>query len=208
MALLESLEYMAADEEKDTFEAAIRECLLIQDRMFNNEPPEEEEMPSTERGAIDLKQWSEGTEEYAKLTPSDLYKLMGLPDNRIPGFNDLECAEGIHEPWIHEKFFNEAHDQWEDQKTKAKMGIEILPDPLQKWRLLQPRWHQLVGMFKMLVNIFDDKPTLLMDEVGLGKTMQVVGVIAILDFYRTFYKTNNYFPGYFRKWNTILIATC
>ena len=205
MALLESLQYMAMEGQQDGFETVIRECLSMQEHMLNDEAPDNE-MPSTEPGTLDLTQWSEGTEEYAKLTPSELYKLMGLPDNRIPGFNDLECAEGVHEPWTHHDFFKDAHKEWNEQKALVKEGKTIAADPLQKWRVLQPRWHQLVGMFKMLVNIFDGKPILLMDEVGLGKTMQVVGVIAILDFYRSFYGANKYFPGYFREWNIILIT--
>jgi hypothetical protein len=49
-----------------------------------------------------------------------------------------------------------------------------------------PKWHQLVGTAVMLERMFTDRPgvcgdpSLLCDDVGLGKTLQVLGTISML----------------------------
>ncbi|KAG8678439.1 hypothetical protein FRC08_017778, partial [Ceratobasidium sp. 394] len=51
---------------------------------------------------------------------------------------------------------------------------------------LRPQWHQLVGCAKMLDGFFtterreEPQPTLLCDEVGVGKTFQLIGLISML----------------------------
>jgi len=49
----------------------------------------------------------------------------------------------------------------------------------------------------MLENVFDGKATLLMDGVGLGKTMQAVGTIACLSYYHEYYQQKGDYPGHF-----------
>ena len=49
----------------------------------------------------------------------------------------------------------------------------------------------------MLERAFDGKPVLLMDGVGLGKTLQVIGMIACLVFYHESFKKAGKFPGHF-----------
>ncbi|KAG1834958.1 P-loop containing nucleoside triphosphate hydrolase protein [Suillus subalutaceus] len=55
-----------------------------------------------------------------------------------------------------------------------------------------------------LSNAFGGMPVLLMDEVGLGKTIQVTALIAVLSFYREFYTMHNCFPGKIagKQWRT------
>ena len=55
-------------------------------------------------------------------------------------------------------------------------------------RPLAPRWHQLVGIVKIVMQAFKGEPLMLMDEVGVGKTLQLVGAIATLTFFRDFYE--------------------
>jgi len=49
----------------------------------------------------------------------------------------------------------------------------------------------------MLTNVFARKPVLLMDDVGIGKTMQVVGLIAMLVYYHEYHNEHKKFPGHF-----------
>ena len=56
------------------------------------------------------------------------------------------------------------------------------------------RWHQLVGVVKMLECAMCSQPVLLMDDVGLGKTVQVLAFFAMLAYYRQRYKDKNSYP--------------
>ncbi|KAG1894055.1 P-loop containing nucleoside triphosphate hydrolase protein [Suillus fuscotomentosus] len=118
-------------------------------------------------------QWSEGVEEYNNLSEDDIWSILGLPEKRIPFFNLLQDPYGNCDPWT------------EDGQTWLKENGEPL----------SLRWHQLVGLVKMVKNTFGGKPVLLMDEVGLGKTIQVTALIAVLSFYREFYTMHHRFPG-------------
>jgi SNF2 family DNA or RNA helicase len=118
-------------------------------------------------------QWSEGVEEYSSLSEDDLWTILGLPEKQIPFFNLLQDPYGSCDPWS------------EDGQTWLKENGEPLA----------LRWHQLVGLVKMVKNSFCGMPVLLMDEVGLGKTIQVTALIAVLSFYREFYAMHNCFPG-------------
>lgn len=39
------------------------------------------------------------------------------------------------------------------------------------------------------------EPVLLMDDVGLGKTVQVIALFSMLAYYRTYFKLNGRYPG-------------
>lgn len=123
--------------------------------------------------------WSEGVDHLKDKSMEDLWALLGRAnDNSIPFFNQRVDSEGIRDPW--------------DSDDKAWIN-----SPQNDTVELQPRWHQLVGILRMLERIFEDKPVLLMDEVGLGKTLQVVGVFAFLAYFHECHKMTGDFPGYF-----------
>ncbi|KAG2062895.1 hypothetical protein BDR04DRAFT_1039611, partial [Suillus decipiens] len=120
-------------------------------------------------------QWSEGVEELNHMSEDELWTILGLPEKRIPFFNTLQDPYGNCDPWTED-------------------GQSWLKDPM-NGEPLTLRWHQLVGLVKMTKNSFEGKPILLMDDVGLGKTIQVTALIALLAFYREFYTIYNSFPG-------------
>lgn len=62
---------------------------------------------------------------------------------------------------------------------------------------LRPRWHQLIGIYRTVERVFKKQPMLLMDSVGLGKTMQVLGAIACLAYFHQVYEIKDKFPGDF-----------
>ncbi|RDB30571.1 DNA repair and recombination protein RAD54 [Hypsizygus marmoreus] len=147
------------------------------------EDEEDFDVPEVGDGA-DPGAWKEGTEEYNGLSTDELWTMLGRSKEKtIPFFNDFLDPTAIHTPWTDEgkKFFAD--------KTKAKTS-------------LSPRWHQIVGIVKMLELGFSGQPVLLMDEVGLGKTMQTIGVIAMLAWFSQYYGEHKDYPGRFkgRKW--------
>ncbi|KAG2336736.1 P-loop containing nucleoside triphosphate hydrolase protein [Suillus weaverae] len=129
-------------------------------------------------------QWSEGVEEFNGMAEDELWAILGLPERRIPFFNILQDPYGNCDPW-------------------TESGQTWLKNP-KNGEPLTLRWHQLVGLVKMVKNVFSGMPVLLMDEVGLGKTIQVTALIALLAFYREFYAMHNCFPGKIaaKQWRT------
>jgi SNF2 family DNA or RNA helicase len=65
--------------------------------------------------------------------------------------------------------------------------------------LFSLRWHQLVGVTKMMERAMTSQPVLLMDDVGLGKTVQVLAFFAMLAYYRAYYDQNKRYPGAWGK---------
>lgn len=96
-------------------------------------------------------------------------------DGRIPGFNDKCDPLG---------------------QVSALVATTLPEEELEP---LRPTWHQLVGILRMLELAFEGKPVLLMDEVGVGKTLQGAGFIAMLEFYRQYHSTHHKYPGAFGK---------
>lgn len=120
-------------------------------------------------------QWSEGVEEFNSMSEDDLWTILGLPEKRIPFFNASQDPYGNCDPWT-----EEGQNWFTDTRNGEPLAL---------------RWHQLVGLVKMLKNAFEGSPILLMDDVGLGKTIQVTALIALLAFYREFYTIHKRFPG-------------
>ncbi|KAI6137600.1 P-loop containing nucleoside triphosphate hydrolase protein [Pisolithus tinctorius] len=129
--------------------------------------------------------WKEGVEALSKFSDEQLWQKLGIPDQRLPFFQQWTDPDGMIDPWSDE-------------------GQAWLQNMTEKRESLQPRWHQLVGIYRMLERVFEGKPILLMDGVGLGKTLQVLGVIACLAYYRYVYAKKKAFPGDFAglKFNT------
>lgn len=120
-------------------------------------------------------EWSEGVEDFCDLSMDDLWALLGLLEKAVPFFNARQDPFLANDPWTKEG------RQWLNDNGKP---LELRP-------------HQLVGVVKMIVNFFAGRAVLLMDEVGLGKTIQFTASVAILAYYRDYYTTHMRFPGAF-----------
>ncbi|KAH9828575.1 P-loop containing nucleoside triphosphate hydrolase protein [Rhodofomes roseus] len=121
--------------------------------------------------------WGTGVEEYEGFSEDELWAMLGrAKEKTIPFFNTAEAATGVHDPWS-------------PKGIEAMTATDAVP--------LRPHWHQLIGVVKMLDNYLRGDPTLLMDGVGVGKTMQVVGVVCCLAFFHAHYAQHGHFPGKF-----------
>ncbi|KAH7905302.1 P-loop containing nucleoside triphosphate hydrolase protein [Hygrophoropsis aurantiaca] len=127
---------------------------------------------------IDISDWREGVEELKDVSEDRLWDRLGFPDKKLPFFQEWMDPEAMVQPWSEE-------------------GEAWLNDPDGGRQRLKPRWHQLVGILRILERAFDGEPILLMDGVGLGKTLQAVGAIACLTFYQEYFEANQRFPGQF-----------
>jgi SNF2 family DNA or RNA helicase len=117
-------------------------------------------------------EWSEGVEHLQEKTPAELYKMLGLERHAIPFFRSGQVTE------------RDASQELGEQETSATTT---------EGHSLQ--WHQLVGVVKMLDRAKKSEPVLLMDDVGLGKTVQVIALFSMLAYYRTYFKLNGRYPG-------------
>lgn len=133
----------------------------------HNHDEEDPIVRSTKEG--DMKGWKEGVEEYQALPISKLTRALGLTNSNLPFFNEKQDAIG-------------ELDAWSEEGLAALRVETAVP--------LGPRWHQWVGIVKIMDNLFDKKNILIMDDVGVGKTLQAVGAIAMYEYQRLHYKTH------------------
>lgn len=125
-------------------------------------------------------EWKEGTEGYQEMSMDNLWSKLGLGNKVIPCFNPYIDPTALFTPWTRE-------------------GEAFFADPNSRKVALAPQWHQLVGIHKMISLGFEGKPVLLMDEVGLGKTLQMIGTIAILAWFTEYHDQHKDYPGDFSE---------
>jgi SNF2 family DNA or RNA helicase len=173
-ALREALQHLASRERIDFLTESIQEQLRLADPT-STENPLGPDFDVENTNSLDIG-WSEGVEDLRDLTEEQLWTILGIPDRKIPLFNDTVDPQGVHDPWTEEGRV------WLDSGNGEPLLL---------------RQYQLVGVVKMVQNAFAGMPVLLMDAVGLGKTIQVIAVIAILNWYREYHDKHSRFPGTF-----------
>ncbi|PSR82818.1 hypothetical protein PHLCEN_2v5964 [Hermanssonia centrifuga] len=95
-------------------------------------------------------EWEEGIKNYRNCTVEQAFAELGITQNLFPSFNQYCDANGCVDPWSAE---------WD----------QFLKDPQSIKEAIIPRWHQVIGVRKMLDMFFDESPLLLMDQVGIDK---------------------------------------
>ncbi|KAG2045712.1 hypothetical protein BDR06DRAFT_1015378 [Suillus hirtellus] len=165
--LREALEKLATEAEVKELEA------LIHATLDTATPGDEVHIDFEE--TITLTDWRSGVEEYAGCSVDDLWQQLGV--QQLPFFQTCTDPDGMISPWTEEG------QAWLDDTVN---GVT-----------LAPRWHQLVGILRMVDRALMGEPVMLMDGVGIGKTMQAVAVVASLAHYQEYYKKHNRFPGKF-----------
>lgn len=152
-------------------------ALEIHERLLNVQK-DPSDMPELNFDQEPPMEWEEGVEEFASKSMDDLWALLGLQKTKaLPDFNDRIDVN--------------THNYWTDMEYMTENQSNLRP--------LSPRWHQLVGIVKIVLQAFKGEPLMLMDQVGVGKTLQLVGAIVIFTFFRDFYTENKKFPGGFGK---------
>ena len=130
---------------------------------------------------LDITDWETGVENLEHKTLDDIWNDYGLGNVRaVPGFNTREDPTGKIDPWSPE-------------------GARYLSDPNSGAIPFGPQWHQLLGATGMLLRKFRGRGTLLMDEVGVGKTMQVIVLQMFLIYLRSYREVHNAYPALFSK---------
>lgn len=145
--------------------------------------PAQEQLPEV---MVSFDDWASGVEDLQNKTPAELWDMLGLPGKALPGFNTVEDPNGVVDPWS---------EEWKGFVASRK-GVPF-----------GPRWHQLVGMVKLMRHVIRGRPLLLMDEVGVGKTMQIVGMLSLYPVYRQFWLKEGHFPGAFGTLSVFLKLT-
>jgi hypothetical protein len=183
-SLRDALDKLATEEEVKELE------ILIESALGAMAPPDGDEVvviDFTEN--IDMGDWKSGVEEYNKCTEDDLWEHLGLPEKKLPFFQTRTDPNAAIDPW------SEDGQQW-------------LDNPQSPAQNLAPRWHQLVGILRLIDRVLNGEPVMLMDGVGVGKTMQAVGLITCLAQYREHYRKHGKFPGKFGKNVTGALNSC
>ncbi|KAH9846753.1 hypothetical protein C2E23DRAFT_743355, partial [Lenzites betulinus] len=121
----------------------------------------------------DLSTWQEGVEEYKTLTIDEMRQGFGLPSAHLPHFNRKVDVKGNTNPWTPEG-------------RQALESTYAVP--------LCPFWHQWVGLTKIIDNMSHNRNVLIMDQVGVGKTLQAVGAIAMYEWLRSYNEQKKTYP--------------
>ncbi|KAI6041178.1 hypothetical protein EDC04DRAFT_2893393 [Pisolithus marmoratus] len=175
-ALREALKKLVKEHE-------IREVEQLVQAALENIQPDNGMLELPDGNSIDFS-WKEGVEDLSHLTEDELWAHLSLKEAKaIPLFQMYTDPDAAIEPWTDE-------------------GESWLKNPDSGCEPLHARWHQLVGILRMLQRAFRAEPVLLMDGVGIGKTFQVIGFIACLAWFRSHFATHKKFPGSFinLKW--------
>ncbi|KAH8986189.1 P-loop containing nucleoside triphosphate hydrolase protein, partial [Lactarius hatsudake] len=122
--------------------------------------------------------WSEGVEHLHNTSTSELYAMLGFSDHKIPFLNsEIDCKPDL------------------SQIVRESNDDPTPPAPPSEKEPLSLRWHQVVGVVKMMECALTSQPVLLMDDIGLGKTMQVLMFFCVLAYYRDYYRAEKTYPG-------------
>ncbi|EIM88645.1 uncharacterized protein STEHIDRAFT_109021 [Stereum hirsutum FP-91666 SS1] len=151
----------------------------------NNDDDYAEILRLSDLSPNDISDWQSGSEAYANLNTEEVKVRLRIDKKSLIGHDGVL------------PFMNSRYDNSEARRNPAD-HVEWFKDE-KNGVVLTPRWHQLVAMLAMIEMAFDGKPVAVLDEVGIGKTIQTIGVIMLLTWYREFYTKKGHFPGAFSK---------
>lgn len=181
--LRDALQYLATKSEVTTLLVQLAERL----ELHKTDGPEEPLVLDLEPEPF--MDWTEGVEGLQNLTEEDLYRMLGFDDKRIPFLvteieRDTDIGADLDT------------DERKDRVTAhPSLGVDKQPFAL--------KWHQLVGVVKMVQCAMTSRAVLLMDDVGLGKTLQVIAFFAVIAYYRQYHSDKKAYPGF---WGECLMA--
>ncbi len=113
-----------------------------------------------------------------------------------------EAHEAVSQrPWIRDSRGEERRDHREGLRVPDDQLAYLLAHLAEigvAGRAGQPE-QDVPGIAELIGRSIDGQPTLLMDDVGVGKTCQVLGLIATYAQYYDYHKKHGRFPGKFGK---------
>jgi SNF2 family DNA or RNA helicase len=111
-----------------------------------------------------------GVSDFKDKSIDELRRLLGLQSERdqpaFPMFNEFVADAGL-----------ERDPHLNDDVLRTKTDEELREFSMIRTR---PRWHQYVGLVAMVKRFFDGQNVILADDVGVGKTLQCMMVMAYL----------------------------
>jgi hypothetical protein len=126
----DALQHLASPDDIHTLGLEIHERLL---RLLR-EPAQVPELDFNQEPPME---WEEGVEELSTKSMDDLWALLGLQTTKaLPDFND--------------KIDPNAHNYWSNPEYMVENDFTLCP--------LAPRWHQLVGILKIVLQAFKGQP--------------------------------------------------
>lgn len=139
-----------------------------------------------------------GVEEDCRKSVQELFEVLGLKDKKsLPWLS--RCRNRLPvSVWAAGMTAQSITQELE----RAHKHLDDTGAPLPGWVLLDLHWHQLVGIVSILRKFFKDQDpsgVLVADEVGLGKTAQTLGVIAMFAHYQEQAKLELPFAGLARE---------
>jgi hypothetical protein len=171
--LRDALKYMAAHNDV----TALR--MQLADRVDLHRSGEDGS-PELDLDREDLVDWMEGVEHLKNKTSKELYNMLGFNDEKIPFLvSELPVDTDL-------AALPRADDEDGDIEPSPPASTS------QPFRL---KWHQLVGVVKMVECALTSGPVVLMDDVGIGKTIQVLAFFAVMAYYRNFHSETKRYPG-------------
>lgn len=123
-----------------------------------------------------LVDWTEGIEHLQTKSTDQLYEMLGFKDAKIP-------------------FLVEEIDVEPDVAAEDDAEGAAPPQQVVQKQPFALRWYQLVGVVKMVECALTSRPLLIMDDVGLGKTIQVLAFFAVMAYYRKYHSEVKRYPG-------------
>lgn len=171
--LRDALKYMAAHHDVTVLRMQLAERVELH-RSAEDGPPE------LDLEREDLVDWMEGVEHLQNKTSQELYNMLGFNDAKIPFLvSEVPVDADLA-----------ALPRADDDDDDIAPAIQV---PLSRPFTL--KWHQLVGVVKMVERALTSGPVVLMDDVGLGKTVQVLAFFAVIAYYRNFHSETKRYPG-------------
>ena len=166
-ALRRAIEQLPSQADIDLIVQELDECLQIAQTAGEGEA-----LP--EPGDTDIGPWKSGTEKWEAKGEPEIDAQLGLPKGVVPGMNTKEDPDGATDSWTTE-------------------GQSVLKS--EAAQALRARWHQKVGLLRIMEQMFQKKPLLLMDGVGVGKTLQAICGILMYSFHRGHFEKHGHFAG-------------
>ena len=166
------------------------------------------------------KNWKSGTDHLQHLDLDAAWAGLGVPDARIPFMVTRIDPVGGRTTWT------ETGKAWlNERKPAPALGEPEHIDPYLNGEPFNLHWHQIIGVIRMLeigfsgevllrlpakvradVYGFLGRNVILADEVGLGKTVQFIAYLCMVNWFREYYRTHKQFPGMFCEFEIIWVC--